>query len=61
MVPSTPPNQVHKDALGRVVLFQTPDATHHVSNVFREGELPEKSNVHFLHFAGGDECLAGWR
>ena len=26
----------------------------HVGNVFREGELPEKSNVHFLHIAGAD-------
>jgi len=28
--------------------------TRHVGNVFREGELPEKSNVHFLHIAGPD-------
>ena len=28
--------------------------THYVGNVFREGELPEKSNVHFLHIAGAD-------
>ena len=28
--------------------------TRHVGNVFREGELPEKSNVHFLHIAGAD-------
>jgi prophage maintenance system killer protein len=26
----------------------------HIGNVFREGELPEKSNVHFLHIAGAD-------
>jgi len=26
----------------------------HVGNVFREGELAEKSNVHFLHIAGAD-------
>jgi prophage maintenance system killer protein len=26
----------------------------HVGNVFKEGELPEKSNVHFLHIAGAD-------
>jgi hypothetical protein len=31
--------------------------THHVGNVFREGELPEKSNVHFLHIAGADRPL----
>jgi len=24
----------------------------HIGNVFKEGELPEKSNVHFLHIAG---------
>lgn len=29
--------------------------TRHVGNVFREGELPEKSNVHFLHIAGADK------
>ena len=28
--------------------------TRHVRNVFREGELPEQSNVHFLHIAGAD-------
>jgi hypothetical protein len=28
--------------------------TRHVGNVFREGELPEESNVHFLHIAGAD-------
>ena len=28
--------------------------TRHVGNVFREGELLEKSNVHFLHIAGAD-------
>ena len=26
----------------------------HIGNVFREGELSEKSNVHFLHIAGAD-------
>jgi hypothetical protein len=26
----------------------------HIGNVFKEGELPEKSNVHFLHIAGAD-------
>jgi prophage maintenance system killer protein len=29
--------------------------TKHVRNVFREGELDEKSNVHFLHIAGSDK------
>jgi prophage maintenance system killer protein len=28
--------------------------TRHVGNVFRERELPEESNVHFLHIAGAD-------
>jgi len=85
MAASTPPNQVQKDALGQVVLFQAADGhvsldvrleadtvwlsqgqmaelfgrersviTRHVGNVFREGELPEKSNVHFLHIASAD-------
>jgi len=31
--------------------------TRHVGNVFREGELPGKSNVHFLHIAGADRPL----
>jgi hypothetical protein len=26
----------------------------HIGSVFKEGELPEKSNVHFLHIAGAD-------
>jgi hypothetical protein len=26
----------------------------HIGNVFKAGELPEKSNVHFLHIAGTD-------
>lgn len=29
--------------------------TKHVRNVFKEGELEEKSNVHFLHIAGSDK------
>ena len=28
--------------------------TRHVRNVFRKEELPEQSNVHFLHIAGAD-------
>jgi hypothetical protein len=28
--------------------------TRHVDNVFREGELPEPCNVHFLHAFGSD-------
>jgi hypothetical protein len=28
--------------------------TRHVGNVFREGELPEPCNVHFLHAFGSD-------
>jgi len=30
--------------------------TRHVGNVFREGELPEQSNVHVLHIAGADHA-----
>ncbi|GHU89670.1 hypothetical protein FACS189476_08920 [Spirochaetia bacterium] len=29
--------------------------TKHVNNVFKEGELDEKSNVHFLHIANSDK------
>jgi prophage maintenance system killer protein len=29
--------------------------TKHVRNVFREGELDEKGNVHYLHIAGSDK------
>ena len=28
--------------------------TRHVNNVFRDGELDEKSNVHFLYIANSD-------
>ena len=28
--------------------------TRHVNNIFNEGELDEKSNVHFLHIANSD-------
>jgi len=33
---------------------QMVEITRHVGNVFREGELAEKSNVHFLHAFGSD-------
>lgn len=29
--------------------------TKHIRNVFKEGELDQKSNVHFLHIAGSDK------
>lgn len=29
--------------------------TRHINNIFREGELEEKSNVHFLHIANSDK------
>ena len=29
--------------------------TKHIRNVFKEGELDEESNVHFLHVAGSDK------
>lgn len=31
--------------------------TRHVGNVFREGELAEQSNVHFLHAFGSDRAV----
>lgn len=30
--------------------------TKHINNVFKEKELEEKSNVHFLHIANSDKC-----
>lgn len=32
--------------------------TRHIQNVFKEGELDEKSNVHFLHIANSDKPTA---
>ena len=29
--------------------------TKHINNIFRESELEEKSNVHFLHIANSDK------
>ena len=29
--------------------------TKHINNIFKEGELDEKSNVHFLHIANSDK------
>ena len=39
------------------ILFQKDRTviTRHISNIFAEGELDEKSNVHFLHFANSDK------
>ncbi len=32
--------------------------TRHIGNIFKEGELDEKSNVHFLHIANSDRPVA---
>lgn len=32
--------------------------TRHIQNIFREGELDENSNVHFLHIANSDKPVA---
>jgi hypothetical protein len=32
--------------------------TKHINNVFNEGELDKKSNVHFLHIANSDKPVA---
>ena len=39
------------------ILFQKDRTviTRHISNIFAEGELDEKSNVHFLHFPNSDK------
>ena len=31
--------------------------TRHINNVFKENELDEKSNVHFLHIANSDKPI----
>ncbi|GHT04039.1 hypothetical protein FACS189440_22030 [Bacteroidia bacterium] len=31
--------------------------TKHINNIFKEGELDEKSNVHFLHIANSDKPI----
>ena len=31
--------------------------TRHINNIFKEGELDEKSNVHFLHIANSDKPI----
>ena len=31
--------------------------TRHINNIFKEGELEEKSNVHFLHIANSDKPI----
>ena len=31
--------------------------TKHINNVFKEGELDEKSNVHFLHITNSDSLF----
>ena len=40
-----------------VVLFEREMSviTKHINNVFKEGELDEQSNVHFLHIAISDK------
>jgi hypothetical protein len=42
-----------------VVLFgrERTVITKHINNVFNEGELDEKSNVHFLHIANSDKPI----
>ncbi|MDR2652328.1 MAG: hypothetical protein LBC68_08465 [Prevotellaceae bacterium] len=32
--------------------------TKHINNIFKEGELEPKSNVHFLHIANSDKPVA---
>lgn len=44
-----------QEQMARLFGRERPVITRHVRNVFREGELDEKSNVHFLHIAGSDK------
>ncbi len=44
-----------QDQMARLFGRERSVITKHVRNVFKEGELDEKSNVHFLHIAGSDK------
>lgn len=43
-----------------IALFQRDQSviSRHISNIFREGELDKKSNMHFLHIANSDKPVA---
>ncbi len=54
---STEENTVWLNRADMVELFQRDQSviTRHIRNIFKEGELDEKSNVHFLHIANSDK------
>ncbi len=54
---STEENTVWLSRADMVELFQRDQSviTKHIRNIFKEGELDEKSNVHFLHIANSDK------
>lgn len=44
-----------QEQMGRLFGRERSVITKHIRNVFKEGELVEESNVHFLHIAGSDK------
>ena len=54
---STEENTVWLNRADMVELFQRDQSviTRHIRNIFKEGELDEKSNVHFVHIANSDK------
>ena len=44
-----------QEQMGRLFGRERSVITKHIRNVFKEGELDEESNVHFLHIAGSDK------
>ena len=44
-----------QEQMARLFSRERSVVTKHLRNVFKEGELDEKSNVHFLHVAGSDK------
>lgn len=44
-----------QEQMGRLFGRERSVITKHIRNVFKDGELDEESNVHFLHIAGSDK------
>ena len=44
-----------QEQMGELFQRERTVITKHINNVFKENELVEKSNVHFLHIANSDK------
>ena len=49
-----------QEQMGRLFGRERSVITKHIRNVFKEGELDEESNVHFLHIAGSDKPVGSY-